>query len=64
MLAFDAAHHALVPRVRRLADELAAGGDAKRAFRLRCLAEQWEFGSGQDYVLTLPGGAGDAAARA
>ena len=55
MLAFDAAHHALGPRARRFADELAAQGDAKRAFRLRRLAEQWEYGSGQDYVLTLPG---------
>ena len=53
MLAFDAAHHWLGPRVRRLADELERD-EPKRAFRLRRLAEQWEFGSGQDYKLTLP----------
>ena len=54
MLAFDAAHHALGARARAYADAVEAD-EPKRAFRLRRLAEQWEFGSGQDYVLTLPG---------
>uniref|UniRef100_A0A7S2PJ42 Squalene monooxygenase n=1 Tax=Zooxanthella nutricula TaxID=1333877 RepID=A0A7S2PJ42_9DINO len=51
MLAFDLAHHALGPAVRAAAASLEEAGDGRAAFRLRRLAEQWEFGSGQDYKL-------------
>jgi len=51
MFAFDAAHHVLGGSLREQAAGLEEAGDHKAAFRLRRLAEQWEYGSGQDYVL-------------
>jgi len=51
MFAFDAAHHVLGGTVKEQAAKLEEAGDHKEAFRLRRLAEQWEYGSGQDYEL-------------
>lgn len=51
MFAFDLAHNTLGSPLRSYADKLAADGEHKEAFRLRRLADQWEFGSGQDYEL-------------
>mmetsp|Transcript_67224 Transcript_67224/g.217237 ORF Transcript_67224/g.217237 Transcript_67224/m.217237 type:complete len:711 (+) Transcript_67224:196-2328(+) len=51
MFAFDMAHHVLGKIVRDIAAALTDSGQHESAFRLRRLAEQWEFGSGQDYKL-------------
>jgi len=51
MFAFDLAHHTLDGPLRDYAASLHEAGNRKEAFRLRRLAEQWEFGSGQDYEL-------------
>eukprot|EP00931_Biecheleriopsis_adriatica_P024467 TRINITY_DN15238_c0_g1_i1.p1 TRINITY_DN15238_c0_g1~~TRINITY_DN15238_c0_g1_i1.p1 ORF type:complete len:718 (-),score=152.99 TRINITY_DN15238_c0_g1_i1:133-2259(-) len=51
MFAFDFAHNFLSEPLLAYAAQLEKGGDRKSAFRLKRLAEQWEFGSGQDYEL-------------
>jgi len=46
MLVYDLLHHALGAPVRAWADRLP---DARNAYRLRRLADAWEYGAGMDY---------------
>ena len=48
MLLYDALHNSLGGPVRALADSRPAGDQT--AFRLRRLADAWEYGSGMDYA--------------
>lgn len=51
MVSFDLAHHLLGEPLRLAAARLDESGEKRTAFRLRRLADQWEFGAGQDYKI-------------